>query len=74
MTINELLEQGIVLQGKIEVRLWSGNQEAPQLIKRYEDEQILGTEDVLFQLPITYMYAIDGTLVIEVSESEGERK
>lgn len=70
MTINDLIEQGIQLQGWIKVIKWDSDMENSEIIS--DTSSVNGeniTEEAL-DLEIKYMYAEDGDFIIEVIETE----
>jgi len=70
MTIKDLMEQGIYLQGTISVIKWDCNMDDAEAItttSNMNGENI--PEDVL-DLEIKYMYAEDNIFIIEVVEKE----
>lgn len=63
MTIRDMLDSGIEIQGKVEVRQWR-EETNDNLIFCITDSAIF-TEEAL-DMKITYMWVMDKTLIIEV--------
>lgn len=70
MTINDMIDAGIEIQGRTEIRRWNNEKENYDIKTDIPMFELKETNKWLFDLEITYMYAIDNTLVIEVKEQE----
>lgn len=74
MTINDMIEQGIHIEGKAEVRQWKNG----DMVKQFEYSEFefshkstrTAEENELFDIEIAFMFCVDNTLVIEVKEQE----
>ena len=63
MTIRDILNSGIEIQGKVEVRQW--REETNDNMIFCVTESAIFTNEVL-DMKITHMWAMDGILIIEV--------
>ena len=70
MTIRDLKEQGVYLQGWIKVLEWDSNMEKSETISYSTNTNGENIQDVILDLEIKYMYAEDNEFVIEVIEEE----
>ena len=70
MTIRDLKEQGVYLQGRIKVLKWDSNMEKSETISYSTNTNGENIQDVALDLEIKYMYADDNEFVIEVIEEE----
>ena len=70
MTIRDLKEQGVYLQGRIKVLKWDSNMEKSETISYSTNTNGENIQDVALDLEIKYMYADDNEFVIEVIEKE----
>lgn len=70
MTIRELKEQGVYLQGWIKVIKWDSNMEKSETISYSTNTNGENIQDVALDLEIKYMYADDNEFVVEVIEGE----
>lgn len=68
MTLRDMTDAGIQFQGmKIEIRAWDDDKETYNVLHTATDELYCIPEAVL-DLEVTYIYAQDKTLVIEVGQ------
>ena len=72
MTIRDLREQGICLQGWIRVDEWDLNMEKSQMISYSHNADGENINDAALDLEIKYIYTKDDDLVIEVVEEGGQ--
>lgn len=70
MTINDMIEQGTEIQGNTEIRRWNNEKENYDIKTDVPLFELKESNEWLFNLEITHMYAIDNILVIEVKEQE----
>ena len=70
MTIRDLIEQGICLQGWIKVIRWDCEMEKSEEMQCRQNTNGEHIPKDALDLEIRYMYADDNTLVIEVIEAE----
>ena len=68
MTIRDLKEQGIYLQGWIKVLKWDSDMEKSEEISYSSNENGENILEEALDLEIKYMYAEDNDLIIEVIE------
>ena len=67
MTIRDLLDAGIMIQGKVVVRLFVDDEEYDE--QEISDERFYDLPESYLDKEIHYMYAIDGIgLVIEIMD------
>lgn len=72
MTIRDLREQGICLQGWIRVDEWDLHMEKSQMISYSHNADGENINDAALDLEIKYIYTKDDDLVIEVVEEGGQ--
>lgn len=73
MTIRDLLENGIQIQGSFNIRVWDREKEETTEEIRGEDFEgsVYEIDDkILDEMEITFMYAEGGEIIIEVAEAE----
>ena len=70
MTIRDLIEQGIYLQGWIKVLKWDSDMEKSEEINYSSNTNGENIPEEALDLEIKYMYAEDNDLIIEVAEKE----
>ena len=70
MTIRDLQEQGIYLQGWIKVLKWDSDMEKSEEISYSSNTNGENIPEEVLDLEIKYMYAEDNNLIIEVVEKE----
>ena len=70
MTINDMIEQGIEIQGNTEIRRWNNEKENYDIKTDVPLFELKESNEWLFNLEITHMYAIDNVLVIEAKEQD----
>ena len=70
MTIRDLMEQGIYLQGWIKVLKWDSDMEKSEEVSYSSNENGENIPEEVLDLEIKYMYAEDNDLIIEVVEEE----
>ena len=73
MTIRDLLENGIQIQGSFNIRVW--NREKEETTEEIKGEDFEGSvyeidDKILDEMEITFMYAEGGEIIIEVAEEE----
>lgn len=70
MTIRDLKEQGIYLQGWIKVLKWDSDMENSEEVSYSSSQNGENIPEEVLDLEIKYMYADDNDLIIEVVEEE----
>ena len=70
MTIRDLREQGICLQGWIRVDKWDSNMEKSQMISYSHNTNGENINDIALDLEVKYIYTKDYDLVIEVVKED----
>lgn len=70
MTIRDLMEQGIYLQGLISVIKWDDKMKDAEAIYCQSNENGENIPEEILDLEIKYIYAEDNNLIIEVVEKE----
>lgn len=70
MTIRDLIEQGIQLQGWIKVIKWDSDMEKSEIISYTPSANGENIAEEALDLEIKYMYAEDSDFIIEVIETE----
>ena len=70
MTIRDLKEQGIYLQGWIKVLKWDSDMENSEEVSYSSNQNGENIPEEVLDLEIKYMYAEDNDLIIEVVEEE----
>lgn len=70
MTIRDLMEQGIYLQGWIRVLKWDSDIEKSEEISYSSSQNGENIAEEVLDLEIKYMYAEDNDFIIEVVEKE----
>ena len=70
MTIRDLIEQGIQLQGWIKVIKWDSDMENSEIISDTSSVNGENIAEEALDLEIKYMYAEDSDFIIEVIETE----
>lgn len=70
MTIRDLKEQGIYLQGWIRVDRWDSEMEKSNMISYSYNTNGENIKECALDLEIQYMYADDNEFVIEVVEED----
>lgn len=70
MTIRDLMEQGIYLQGGIKVLKWDSDMENSEEVSYSYSQNGENIAEEVLDLEIKYMYAEDNDLIIEVVEKE----
>ena len=70
MTIRDLMEQGIYLQGWIKIRKWDLDFNNSDIIDYSSNTNGENIPEEALDLEIKYMYAEDNDLIIEVVETE----
>ena len=66
MSINDLLEQGVEIQGKYDIEVWDGYDYADFLKGQNFELDKSEIKEEYLNAEILYMYAKDGVLVIEI--------
>lgn len=68
MTINEMLEQGIRIQGQYTIKMWSDAGETYTTLAEGHDFECESHKIISGYLDaeITYIYAVGGILIIEI--------
>ena len=70
MTIRDLIEQGIYLQGWIKVLKWDSDMEKSEEVSYSSNTNGENIPEEALDLEIKYMYAEDNDFIIEVVEEE----
>ena len=70
MTIRDLIEQGIYLQGWVKIRKWDTDFNVSNIISYSSNTNGENIKEEALNLEIKYMYAEDNELIIEVVEKE----
>lgn len=68
MTIGDLLDAGIQIQGhEIQVKMWNDRLCGYDML-HHSMEELTGVSEIVLDLEVTYIYAQNKTLVIEVGQ------
>lgn len=72
MSINDLLEQGIQMQGAYNIKVWDVNKEetVKNIRGEYFECDIHEIDDDVLNMEISYMYVENNELIIEVIMEE----
>ena len=70
MTIRDLMEQGVYLQGCIKVLKWDSDMENSEQIDCSHNTNGEGISEEVLDLEINYIYAEDNDLIVEVIGKE----
>lgn len=68
MTIRDLMEQGIYLQGWIKILKWDADCENSEEVSYSSNENGENIQEEVLDLEIKYIYAEENDLIIEVTE------
>ena len=65
MTIRDLMEQGIEIQGAYKIQAWNDEKERTELLEEGEDFRYSTHNDKLLDMEIKYIYATQKTGTID---------
>lgn len=71
MTIRDMLEQGVIIQGSVCVKLWSEEHERQTVLLKSDDFECLNMKHGFLDMQLNYIYCENGELIIEVTDERG---
>lgn len=71
MTIREIFEQGIIIQGPVCVKRWIDEHEHYTVLLKSDDFECLNMKQGFLDMQINYFYCENGELIIEVTDERG---
>ena len=70
MTINDMLEAGMTIEGRVCIRAWDDDADVYNTdVDKGDFDQMHTWDDIWLDTPIEYMFAENDTLIIEIENN-----